>query len=120
VSEADALAVLPWSTAAKDTPAVATFENILRVVFLGVLCGFLFCICSPDNLRDGLSPFSNWQLQDAGVEDVFLFFRTFLVQMTVPAPQTTGWLLAVCPNVANFWQLWHCLRIPQSQLLLVI
>jgi hypothetical protein len=30
-----------------------------------------------------------------------LFFRTLFVQVAAPAPQTTGRLLTVCPNVAE-------------------
>jgi hypothetical protein len=49
-----------------------------------------------------LSPLANWQLQHAGVEEVHTsFFRTLLVQVAATAPQKTGRLLAVFPNVAE-------------------
>jgi hypothetical protein len=46
------------------------------------------------------SPFANWQLQHAGVEEVFPFQDTPCA-VAATAPQTTGRLPAVIPKVAE-------------------
>jgi hypothetical protein len=88
----------------KDTHGVAMFEeNTLRVVVLGVLCDFLFHI-SATPIIGGMGFLSFHQLTAAACwcGRCISFFRTLLVEVTTPTLQTTGRLLAVCPNVAEF------------------
>jgi hypothetical protein len=42
------------------------------------------------------------QLQHGGISAVLSLLRAFLVQMTAPAPHTTGRLLALSPDMAVF------------------
>jgi hypothetical protein len=65
-------------------------ENTLSIVVLGALLDFFFSLSFCQ-----LVVTSSWSGGSV------VSFRAFLVQVAAPAPQTTGRLLTVCPDVAE-------------------
>jgi hypothetical protein len=80
-------------------------ENTLPVVVLGVLCDFFFCI-SCRNRQPWLLAGWGFSFRQPAVAACWCgrcipFPGALLVQVTAPASQAAGRLLAVCPDVAE-------------------